>query len=65
MITLTKNGYERSIDIEQIFYDNAEWLAHQATLPIRKYIKLIKKMAIREQDMDSFWKEIAVVRNTI
>ena len=58
MVTLTKNGFESSYDLDEMLYEDMEWLYNQIKLPRREFEKIAKEMELDQENWNRFWNKI-------
>lgn len=65
MINLTENGVKRSFNIDEMLYDDMEWLLRQARKPKKEFEKIAKQIELDQKNWDRFWKKVRNYRGMV
>jgi hypothetical protein len=50
--------FNKKYDIDGMLYETAEWLSRQTGLGIKDFVDIAKKIDLRQEDWDIFWKKV-------
>jgi len=65
MINLTENGVKRSFNIDEMLYNDMEWLLRQARKPKKEFEKIAKQIELDQKNWDRFWKKVRNYRGMV
>jgi len=65
MINLTENGVKRSFNIDEMLYNDMEWLLRQARKPKKEIEKIAKQIELDQKNWDRFWKKVRNYRGMV
>lgn len=65
MVTLTKNGFETSYDIDGMLYNDMIWLSRQIRKPTKEFESLARQIDLDQENWNRFWKEIREYRTEV
>ena len=55
--------FSRHFDIEEMLYEDAQYLIQMASLPIKTFLKTAKQLDLRGEDWSMFWDSIRTKSN--
>lgn len=62
MVTLTKNGFETSYDLDGMLYEDMLWLVGQVKKPVKEFESLAKQMDLTQDNWNRFWGKVRTYR---
>jgi len=62
MINLTRSGFKRSFDVDEMLYEDMVWLTEQVRVNVGEFEEVATQMSLRQEDWDKFWKKIRTIK---
>ena len=52
----------KHFDLDTMLYEDAIWLSGRTVLPKGQFLDIASKMDLRQQDWDTFWKRVRIMK---
>ena len=52
----------KHFDLDSMLYEDAVWLSGRTVLPKGQFLNIASKMDLRQQDWDTFWKRVRIMK---